>query len=265
MAVSNSDIKSRNIIFCNCGGDVIPGDTLTGIKNHLEKVQAAVTRMNDLCGIAAKKQEMLNDLLPYDSDHLVIGCNRRTMDILLGKSENHPDGSGRFIHINMLESSVSDAIDIIDDFCEGSETETAITDLAHDPVWHSWYPVVDYNRCTACGQCADFCLFGVYEKTGNGVKVINPEGCKENCPACGRICPSSAIIFPKYKSRGAISGADDIDEYAEQQRQVEDVEKILGSDIYSAMQKRKQKRQSIIRLEAMKKANEERENALKGN
>src|SRR5262245_39719349 len=25
-----------------------------------------------------------------------------------------------------------------------------------------WYPVIDYNRCTNCLECIDFCLFGVY-------------------------------------------------------------------------------------------------------
>ena len=25
-----------------------------------------------------------------------------------------------------------------------------------------WYPVIDYDRCTNCMECIDFCLFGVY-------------------------------------------------------------------------------------------------------
>ncbi len=131
--------------------------------------------------------------------------------------------------------------------------------------WPSWYPVIDYSRCTSCGQCADFCLFGVYDKTPERVNVINPEGCKNNCPACARICPAAAIIFPKYKYGGAIGGSDEIDEQAELRRQSQDIADFLGNDIYSAIEKRKAKRQSIIRQEAMNKAISERENALREN
>jgi MinD superfamily P-loop ATPase len=138
-----------------------------------------------------------------------------------------------------------------------------ISEMQSEAEWPSWYPVIDYSRCTACGQCADFCLFGVYEKAEGKVNVINPKGCKNNCPACARICPQTAIIFPKYKQGGAISGSDSIDEVAEQQRLQQDMSSILGSDIYKALEQRKVKRQSIIKEDAMKKAIEERDRARK--
>ncbi len=131
-----------------------------------------------------------------------------------------------------------------------------------DPDWSSWYPVIDYTRCSSCGQCADFCLFGVYEKKNGKVIVVNPAGCKENCPACGRICPETAIVFPKYEHGGAIAGADSFDEIKEQQRQQQDINTILGSDIYHSLEKRKLKRQSIIRHSEMQNALLEREKAL---
>jgi ferredoxin len=31
------------------------------------------------------------------------------------------------------------------------------------------------------------------------VKVVHPSSCKNNCPACSRICSEKAIIFPKYE------------------------------------------------------------------
>ena len=49
---------------------------------------------------------------------------------------------------------------------------------------------------------------------------------------------------------------------AEQQRQNHDIDTILGSNIYKALEMRKAKRQSIIRSTAMQKAIAERENAL---
>jgi ferredoxin len=44
-----------------------------------------------------------------------------------------------------------------------------------------------------------FCLFGVYALNEDGkVYVKNPTSCKTDCPACARVCPETAIIFPKY-------------------------------------------------------------------
>ena len=69
----------------------------------------------------------------------------------------------------------------------------------------AWYPVIDKKRCTECGKCHDFCLFGVYSINIGKVKVMQPQNCKNNCPACARMCPSKAIIFPKY-AKSPING-----------------------------------------------------------
>jgi NAD-dependent dihydropyrimidine dehydrogenase PreA subunit len=71
-----------------------------------------------------------------------------------------------------------------------------------------WYPVIDYSRCTNCLECLDFCLFGVYGVDGaEKIAVENQDNCKRGCPACSRVCPEQAIIFPEYKTP-AIAGAD---------------------------------------------------------
>jgi Pyruvate/2-oxoacid:ferredoxin oxidoreductase delta subunit len=70
-----------------------------------------------------------------------------------------------------------------------------------------WYPVIDYSRCTNCMECIDFCLFGVYGVDKNErISVENQDNCKRGCPACSRVCPEHAIIFPDYKTP-AIAGA----------------------------------------------------------
>lgn len=70
-----------------------------------------------------------------------------------------------------------------------------------------WYPVIDYSRCTNCLECLDFCLFGVYGVDNfDRIVVENQDSCKKGCPACSRVCPEQAIIFPDYKSP-AIAGA----------------------------------------------------------
>ncbi|VTS06702.1 ATP-binding protein [Tuwongella immobilis] len=71
-----------------------------------------------------------------------------------------------------------------------------------------WYPVIDYSRCTNCMECLDFCLFGVYGlDSWDKILVENQDNCKKGCPACSRVCPEQAIMFPEYKSP-AIAGAD---------------------------------------------------------
>ena len=71
-----------------------------------------------------------------------------------------------------------------------------------------WYPVMDGSRCVNCGHCLQFCLFGVYELDAAGkVEVRNPDHCKTGCPACARICPQSAIMFPLHDKDAAIAGA----------------------------------------------------------
>ncbi len=70
-----------------------------------------------------------------------------------------------------------------------------------------WYPVIDYSRCTNCLECLDFCLFGVYGVDQlDRIFVDNQDNCKKGCPACSRVCPEHAIMFPDYKTP-AIAGA----------------------------------------------------------
>ncbi len=70
-----------------------------------------------------------------------------------------------------------------------------------------WYPVIDYSRCTNCLECIDFCLFGVYGIDGvERILVENQDNCRKGCPACSRVCPEQAIMFPDYKTP-AIAGA----------------------------------------------------------
>jgi len=97
----------------------------------------------------------------------------------------------------------------------GAPTETdpllmmgELHSFADDEVKRRWYPVIDYSRCTNCMECIDFCLFGVYGVDNlDRILVEAQDSCKKGCPACSRVCPENAIIFPQHKTP-AIAGAE---------------------------------------------------------
>ncbi len=257
-------IVSKKILFCNCEGEIITSERLQSIKAHLKQVKADVIFVSDLCRLSVTGGDELTVFFNEEHEYLIIGCFSRTMKLLFdGFLVNSEKAS--ITYLNFLESDNGGLFYAIDNFCANSQQQNTINEFITPKEWPSWYPIIDYSRCTACGQCADFCLFCVYEKNEKRVSVVNPQGCKNNCPACARICPHTAIIFPKYKHGGAISGSAEIDEMAEQKRQAMDIESILGNDIYSALEQRKLKRHSIVRNDVMKKAMEERDKALKEN
>jgi NAD-dependent dihydropyrimidine dehydrogenase PreA subunit len=260
--MNKTDNQTQNIVFCHCGGERTQSPLFTELAGYLEKQQGNVTILSDLCALAVNRKQELQELFSATGKYLLIGCYQRSMKHLLEKVLDRPFEVLNIQHINVVEvASVDEIKPQIASFTQNA-VSGSFRKISDDSGWPSWYPVLDYSRCTSCGQCADFCLFGVYEKTDSLVKVVNPKGCKNNCPACARICPSTAIIFPKYKNGGAISGSPDIDEVAEHQRKLQDMESIMGDDIYAALAQRKAKRQSIIREEVMRKAHEERDNAL---
>ena len=86
------------------------------------------------------------------------------------------------------------------------EGAAALTRIDEEP-GRRWYPVIDYSRCTNCMECIDFCLFGVYgvDKVET-ILVEQPDNCRKGCPACSRVCPENAIIFPQHKTP-TIAGA----------------------------------------------------------
>ncbi len=81
------------------------------------------------------------------------------------------------------------------------EPASATPHVIEDSTPRRWYPVIDFSRCTNCMECVDFCLFGVYGIDElETILVEQPDNCRKGCPACSRVCPENAIIFPQHKT-----------------------------------------------------------------
>ena len=56
-------------------------------------------------------------------------------------------------------------------------------------------------------ECIDFCLFGVYGvDEADRILVEQPDQCRKGCPACSRVCPENAILFPQHKTPAIAGG-----------------------------------------------------------
>ncbi len=130
------------------------------------------------------------------------------------------------------------------DFAEAIDGVRIQEQAAPAGQWKPWFPVIDYDRCTNCMQCLSFCLFGVYGVDGDRkLQVQNQDNCKTNCPACSRVCPEAAILFPKYKA-GPINGDVVSDADLQREKMKVDISALLGGDVYSLLRERTAKAQS---------------------
>ena len=124
------------------------------------------------------------------------------------------------------------------------ETTRAEVSAPKHGEWKPWFPVIDYDRCTNCMQCLSFCLFGVYGVDGDKrIQVQNNDNCKTNCPACSRVCPEAAIMFPKYKA-GPINGDLVSDSDLAKEKMKVDISALLGGDVYDMLRLRSEKAKS---------------------
>ena len=150
--------------------------------------------------------------------------------------------------------------DRVVDLVEAFRSETG---AARHTDWKPWFPVIDYDRCTNCMQCLSFCLFGVYGvDSEKRIQAQNHDNCKTNCPACSRVCPEAAIMFPKYKA-GPINGDMVSDADLQREKMKVDISALLGGDVYSLLRDRSDKARSRFSKERdSEKALKERQKCL---
>jgi len=135
--------------------------------------------------------------------------------------------------------------------------------LERPGTWKPWFPVIDYARCTNCMQCLSFCLFDVYGVSTDGkIQVRNQDNCKTECPACSRVCPEVAIMFPKYR-HGPINGEEVNTDDIRREAMKVDISALLGGDIYSMLRDRSARAKSRFSKERDdERALKERQNCL---
>jgi len=232
---------NKTILICQCAE--------RGLLQDCPVEEDGCIVVPDLCKVAAEKLSVSanasadrSDLGKIASaDHPVIyACHPRAVKALFEFAGHPLPDSTEFINLRSPTLPHS---------------QTPLPSTSSSP---AWYPLIDADRCTNCGQCFEFCLFGVYEKNKEGrVIVANPDACKNNCPACARICPEAAIIFPKMGEE-PINGAEISDEDKLKANIKVNVDEILGNDIYAALNARKQKRRSLLDKNKIEKALAER-------
>jgi len=143
------------------------------------------------------------------------------------------------------------------------ESARAEVNAAKHGEWKPWFPVIDFDRCTNCMQCLSFCLFGVYGVDAeHKIQVQNNDNCKTNCPACSRVCPEAAIMFPKYKA-GPINGDVVSDADLQREKMKIDISALLGGDVYAMLRERSERAKSRFSKERnSNKALSERQKCL---
>jgi len=241
--------KRPPILYCHCAhADVIPADTRERILEALAQSGAAYEAVADLCELAARRDPLLKKFAEGGPVR-IIACWPRTVRWLFAYA-GATLPAGAVIH-NMRKELPEALVPYLapGEHTRGRKAGDRKPRLGKPAVpqfdakkpgeWVPWFPVIDYDRCQDCRQCFQFCLFGVYAADEGGkVRVAKPENCKTGCPACARICPQAAIIFPKYVE-GAISG-DDAPPAADEGRPEKpiDFSSLAGLDIHEAIRRR---------------------------
>lgn len=240
------------ILFCNCGAGVISSEKLEQIKTKLELFDTELYQLDDFCGIVLNRKDFIRAIDQKYERKIMVACYPRAIKNLLAQNDLKLSGlevlNFRELSVGEIESKLK--IDFL--FAEGITAETTIKSGLDVP---AWYPMIDQPLCNHCGKCFKFCLFGVYSFKDKQLNVLNPLACKNNCPACGRNCPTSAIIFPRIKEGGVLAGA-------EPGTEPHAKEFAMDSSMISTLNQRSALRRNIFRTGLMEQAEVERKKAL---
>jgi NAD-dependent dihydropyrimidine dehydrogenase PreA subunit len=197
--------KQPHVVYCECAHyDIIPRASREQILAGLRQNGVSLEVVSDLCGLAASRDSRLRSWAE-GAPLTIVACFPRAIRWLFHAAGVPLNGQARLFNMRtqppeeIVQKLMKDngLLMIEEKSAPSANHQSSIID--HQSGWVPWFPVIDYDRCRSCKQCLNFCLFGVYGLSDEGrVEVRKPAGCKTNCPACARVCPNQAIIFPKY-------------------------------------------------------------------
>ncbi len=237
--------EPKRILYCHCAHceDVLPEAVKSSVLRVLSSLGVPFEPVTDLCGLAARRDPSLKEIASSGSA-AVLACHPRAVRWLFAYAGAPLANDG----VELLDMRSLSAAEVTEKLlggaacaeggcaCNAGLVESL---LEPDPDgWIPWFPVIDYDRCTGCGQCMEFCLFGVFGTDEEGrVVVEHPENCKTNCPACARVCPEVAIVFPKYPSP-PINGAEVTAEDEAREPVKVDLASLLKGDVHATLRAR---------------------------
>ncbi|MBL7133505.1 MAG: ferredoxin family protein [Phycisphaerae bacterium] len=229
------------IFYCHCANaDIISQDVRQAVFTGLRASPAAFEPTSDLCGLAAERDPLLKRIASSRNIRIA-ACHERAVRWLFATAGAPLPDEGVKI-VNMTSGSADEILTALlagvpCGSCCG-QSERPEPQAAAEGQWKPWFPVIDYDRCTGCKQCLNFCLFGVFEiSSDDKVRVANPANCKLNCPACARICPETAVIFPKHPSPPINGGTVDDDQAHAEATRV-NLQELLKGDVYEVLRQR---------------------------
>lgn len=240
--------NGARILYCHCAySEITPREVKTEVLTGLASSGAAFEAVADLCALAARRDPALKRLAAGDGRLDVVACFPRTVKWLFAAAEAPLPDHGVTVHNLRTESAAAilaglpgERSPAVAPAAGSDEIERLEAEAARPGAWTPWFPLIDRDRCENCQQCLSFCLFGVFDiDEDDRIRVKNPEKCKTNCPACARVCPEVAIIFPKYHG-GPINGDEVRAADIEREKVQTDVSAVLGGDVYSLLRNRQQ-------------------------
>ncbi len=236
-------MSQPTVIVCKCSqARVVAAEAVEVVLRELADRHVPCQVVDDLCRLAGRRSEALACLATAKRP-VIAACFPRAVKWLFAAGGAQLDVErAKFVNMRSgdlggLRQELREAIGD-DRPAEHPAAQAADDKPAADP-WIPWFPVIDRDRCVNCKQCLNFCLFGVYGLSSDGqVEVVAPDKCKTFCPACARVCPEAAIVFPKYKT-APINGDQVRPEDIQREKMQTDVKAMLAQrNVYKALRER---------------------------
>jgi len=229
-------MKIPNLIICVClERNLIDTDNIKILISSAEKKGYKINLISDLCFYSVKKKEELKKKFSDEGENIIAACYPRAVKSLL--KQIIPDNNYKVI--NLRKGKIEDILRQLN--LKKIEGNLNIELPEYTEGWPSWFPSIDKERCVNCAKCVDFCMFGVYTIIDRKVTVINPSNCKNNCPACARMCPETAIVFCKHTEE-PING-----EIINKEKDFTiDVKELYKGDIYKKLAERKNRNKNEL-------------------